>query len=252
MDQRYTGKSAIVTGAGSGIGRAVAERIAAEGGRVACVDLVADNVEATAAAIGGDAIALTCDVSDYAQVEAAVTAANDAFGQVDVLFNVAGIGGFDHSHEIDPARFEKIVAVNLTGSFNMCRAVLPQMVERGVGAIVNTASTAGVMGQPWSAAYSRVEGWGHPAHQSAGHRVRPAAVHQRGSTGRRRDAALRPVHPAGLGRLEPTEEDVARQRGAGASGEAGQCLRLPRLRGGELHDRLDRRRRRRHLLLIGC
>lgn len=158
MDQRYTGKSAIVTGSGSGIGKAVAERIAAEGGKVACVDLVAEAAEATAAGIGDDAIALTCDVSDYAQVAAAVAAADAAFGQVDVLFNVAGIGGFDHSHEVDPARFEKIVAVNLTGSFNVCRAVLPQMVERGKGAIVNTASTAGVMGQPWSAAYCASKG----------------------------------------------------------------------------------------------
>lgn len=158
MDQRYTGKSAIVTGAGSGIGRAVAERVAAEGGKVAVVDVVAANADAVAAAIGGDAIALTCDVSDFAQVEAAVAAATGAFGQIDVLFNVAGIGGFDHSHEVDPARFEKIVAVNLTGSFHMCRAVLPQMVERGTGAIVNTASTAGIMGQPWSAAYCASKG----------------------------------------------------------------------------------------------
>jgi meso-butanediol dehydrogenase/(S,S)-butanediol dehydrogenase/diacetyl reductase len=158
MDQRYLGRSAIVTGAGSGIGKAVAERIAAEGGRVACLDLVADSVEATAAAIGGGAIALACDVSDYAAVDAAVVAATAAFGQIDVLFNVAGIGGFDHTHEIDPARFEKIVAVNLTGTFNACRAVLPQMVERGTGAIVNTASTAGIMGQPWSAAYCASKG----------------------------------------------------------------------------------------------
>jgi len=158
MDQRYAGKSAIVTGGGSGIGRAVAERVAAEGGKVAVVDLVADNAAAVAAAIGGDAIALTCDVSDFAQVETTVAAATEAFGRVDVLFNVAGIGGFDHTHEIDPARFEKIVAVNLTGTFNMCRAVLPQMVERGAGVIVNTASTAGIMGQPWSAAYCASKG----------------------------------------------------------------------------------------------
>ena len=133
MDQRYVGKGVIVTGAGSGIGRAVAERVAAEGGKVAVVDVVAANAEGAAAAIGGGAIALACDVSDFAQVEAAVAAATTAFGQIDVLFNVAGIGGFDHSHEVDPARFEKIVAVNLTGTFNMCRAVLPQMVERLLG-----------------------------------------------------------------------------------------------------------------------
>ncbi len=158
MDQRYAGKGVIVTGAGSGIGRAVAERVAAEGGRVACLDLVADNAEATASAIGDAAVALSGDVSDWAQVQAAVGAATEAFGALDVLFNVAGIGAFDESHTVDPAKFEKILAVNLTGTFLMCRAVLPQMVERGRGAIVNTASTAGVMGQPWSAAYCASKG----------------------------------------------------------------------------------------------
>lgn len=158
MDQRYAGKTVIVTGAGSGIGRAVAERVAAEGGRVACLDLVADNVEATASSIGAAAAAVACDVTDFAAVEAAVASATDALGPVDVLFNVAGIGAFDESHTVDPARFERIVAVNLTGTFNVCRAVLPQLVERGSGAIVNTASTAGVMGQPWSAAYCASKG----------------------------------------------------------------------------------------------
>ncbi len=158
MDQRYAGKTVIVTGAGSGIGRAVAERVAAEGGRVACLDLVAANVEATAAGIGGAARAFACDVTDFAAVEAVVAAATDDLGPIDVLFNVAGIGAFDESHTVDPAKFERIVAVNLTGTFNVCRAVLPQLVERGKGAIVNTASTAGVMGQPWSAAYCASKG----------------------------------------------------------------------------------------------
>jgi len=125
---------------------------------VACLDLVPDSVEQTSVGIGNDAIAMPCDVSDWAQVEETVAAATVALGHVDVLFNVAGIGGFDESHVVDPARFERILAVNLTGSFLMCRAVLPQMVERGRGSIVNTASTAGVMGQPWSAAYCASKG----------------------------------------------------------------------------------------------
>jgi NAD(P)-dependent dehydrogenase (short-subunit alcohol dehydrogenase family) len=158
MEQRYAGKGVLVTGAGSGIGRAVAERVAAEGGRVACLDLVADNVATVAEGLGDAALALPCDVTDFASVEAAVATATEAFGHLDVLFNVAGIGAFDESHVVDPARFERIVAVNLTGTFNVCRAVLPQLVERGRGAIVNTASTAGVMGQPWSAAYCASKG----------------------------------------------------------------------------------------------
>ena len=84
--------------------------------------------------------------------------ATAAFGQIDVLCNVAGIGGFAESHLVDPGAFIRMVGVNLTGTFLMCRAVLPQMVERGEGVIVNTASTAGVMGQPWSAAYCSSKG----------------------------------------------------------------------------------------------
>ena len=159
MDQRQQGRGALVTGAGSGIGRAVAERLAAEGARVACVDVVADDVAATVATIGDAATAFTCDVSDWSAVESTVAAATEAVGgQLDVLCNVAGIGGFANSHEIDPAAFERMIAINLTGTFLMCRAVLPQMVERGHGVIVNTASTAAVMGQPWSAGYCASKG----------------------------------------------------------------------------------------------
>ena len=158
MEQRYVGKTVVVTGAGSGIGRGVAERMAAEGANVACLDLNLENAQATASAIGGNAIAIACDVSSWAQAEAAVNETTTKFGQVDVLCNVAGIGGFDKSDDVDPARFDKIVSVNLNGTFYMCRAVLPQMVARGHGVIINTASTAGLMGQPWSAAYCASKG----------------------------------------------------------------------------------------------
>jgi NAD(P)-dependent dehydrogenase (short-subunit alcohol dehydrogenase family) len=161
MDQRYAGRSALVTGAGSGIGKAVAERLAGEGARVACVDVVADNVEATVAGIGDAALALTCDVSDWSSVEATVAAATGSLGQIDVLCNVAGIGGFANSHDVDPQQFTRMIGVNLNGTFFMCRAVLPQMVERGHGVIVNTASTAGIMGQPWSAGYCASKGGVH-------------------------------------------------------------------------------------------
>jgi len=158
MEQRYVGKSAIVTGAGSGIGRGVAERLGAEGAKVACFDINLDNAQETAASIGANAIAMSCDVSNWSAVEAAVADVTKQFGQVDVLCNVAGIGGFANSHDIDPTIFERMISVNLTGTFFMCRAVLPQMVERGNGVIVNTASTAGIMGQPWSAAYCASKG----------------------------------------------------------------------------------------------
>ena len=161
MDQRYTGKNVVVTGAGSGIGRAVAQRLAAEGAKVACLDLIADNAAETAQGIiaaGGSAFSRLCDVSDYADVDAAVAGAIAEFGSIDMACNIAGIGWFAKSHEESPERFAKVIAVNLIGTFNVCRAVLPAMVERQSGAIINTASTAGLIGQPWSAGYCASKG----------------------------------------------------------------------------------------------
>ena len=158
MEQRYVGKGVIVTGAGSGIGRGVAERLGAEGGMVACLDVNLDNAQETANTIGNGALAIACDVSNWEQVETVVAEVTKAFGKVDVLCNVAGIGGFAHSHDVDPAKFDRMISINLNGTFYMCRAVLPQMVERGHGVIINTASTAGVMGQPWSSAYCASKG----------------------------------------------------------------------------------------------
>jgi meso-butanediol dehydrogenase/(S,S)-butanediol dehydrogenase/diacetyl reductase len=162
MEQRFVGTTAFVTGAGSGIGRAVAQRLAAEGAAVACVDLDGAAAEATTKGItdgGGIAHGFACDVSNYGDVTATAGAAVDALGRpIDVACNIAGIGWFAHSHEEDPDRFAKVIAVNLTGTFHVCRAVLPAMVERGKGVIVNTASNAGLHGIAWSAGYCASKG----------------------------------------------------------------------------------------------
>jgi NAD(P)-dependent dehydrogenase (short-subunit alcohol dehydrogenase family) len=160
LDSRFGGRTAIVTGAASGIGRATALRLAIDGAKVACVDL-ADAVDETVAAIadaGGDAVAVRADVTDVDAVAAAVTRAQDTFGPVKVLANVAGVLRFAHTHESDPADFDLQVAVNLKGPFLMCRAVIGSMLEHGGGAIVNVASSAGVFGQPYVAGYAASKG----------------------------------------------------------------------------------------------
>ncbi len=152
---RFAGKVAVVTGAGSGIGRAVAHRLAQEGAVVAALDVAADNLAATVAAIGaagGAATAFHCDVTSEPSVGEVVASLAEQLGAPTVVCNVAGIGGFFNTVDMPLDRWEKILAVNLTGPFLVCRATLPHLVEHG-GSIVNVASNTALMGQPYSAAY---------------------------------------------------------------------------------------------------
>jgi len=153
---RLAGKVALVTGAGSGIGRASAERFAAEGARVVVVDV--KGAEETAAAIataGGEALALATDVADEAAVAAMAEAALARFGRVDVLMNNAGVlDEYEPAAETSTETWNRVLGVNLNGQFFTSRALLPQMVARGDGAIVNVASTAGLNGGNGGAAYT--------------------------------------------------------------------------------------------------
>lgn len=153
---RLQGKVALVTGAGSGIGRASAERFAAEGARVAVVDLKgAEDVAEAIEAAGGEAIALRTDVADEEAVAAMAAAAIERFGRVDVLMNNAGIlDDYLPAADMPTAVWDRVLGVNLNAQFFTARALLPQMVERGAGAIVNVASTAGLNGGNGGAAYT--------------------------------------------------------------------------------------------------
>lgn len=158
---RFAGRVAWVTGAGSGLGQATARQIAAEGGAVACLDLVAAAAEATAASLvadGGRARGYRADVSDAGSVAAAAETATRDLGPPDVLVTCAGIGRFANAHEMPAEDWQRIIAVNLGGTFYSCQAALRRMVETGRGSIVLIASNAGVMGQAYSAAYCASKG----------------------------------------------------------------------------------------------
>lgn len=159
-ESRFSGKTCIVTGAASGLGRATSQVLAAEGGRVACLDISGEKAAESAASIvdeGGEARAWTVDVSDFGSVEEGIASIAASLGPPDVLVNCAGMGRFQHSHEVAMEDWERIIAVNLTGTFLMCRHTLPHMLEGG-GTIVNVASNAGLMGQSYSAAYCASKG----------------------------------------------------------------------------------------------
>lgn len=148
----------MVTGAASGIGRATVLRLASEGAAVIAVDVdEAGLTETRDLAVAGKVVTAVTDVSDEASTAAAVQLAIDSFGQLDVLANVAGILKFGHTHEFPLADWERLFAVNVTGTFLMSRAAIPHLLATQ-GNIVNVASTAGHAGNPWSAAYCATKG----------------------------------------------------------------------------------------------
>jgi 2-keto-3-deoxy-L-fuconate dehydrogenase len=148
---RFEGRRALVTGAGSGIGEAVARALHAEGAEVVLADAAGERVQALAGELGSPARAATLDVRDEEAVAAAV-------GDPDVLVNVAGVGSTTNAPDTPLEVWENVFAVNARGTFLCCKHAIPGMVQRGGGAIVNIASVAGLVGLPNRVAYCASKG----------------------------------------------------------------------------------------------
>ncbi|MBO9039524.1 SDR family NAD(P)-dependent oxidoreductase [Curtobacterium flaccumfaciens] len=150
---RFTGRTIIVTGAGSGIGRATATRIANEGGRVIATDVVAERLDALRTELEGFAVeTVVGDVAASETIDALIAAAGD---RVDGLANVAGImDAFLPPDEVDDATWERVFSVNVTGPMRLTRAVLPLMIAAGKGSVVNVASEAALKASAAGAAYT--------------------------------------------------------------------------------------------------
>lgn len=157
---RLTGKTAIITGAGSGLGAGIARRFIAEGARVVIADIRLDAARRVAEELGSAAVAVAVDVADAASVASLAEQADRVFGAVDVLVNNAGIGHVPQPlEELAEPDFERIFAVNARSVYLTARAFVPGMKSRRRGAILNIASTAGVSPRPRLTWYNASKGW---------------------------------------------------------------------------------------------
>ena len=155
---RVEGRACVVTGAGSGIGRAIAVRLAEEGGLVLCADIDDAAADETASSIGGTAAAVQTDVSDPRAVEAMVARCVELHGRVDVLVNNAGVNIPGVLHEVPDDVIDRTLAVNVKGPIYGCRAAIPHMLSQHGGSIVNISSVNGIVSEPYLSVYSASKG----------------------------------------------------------------------------------------------
>jgi meso-butanediol dehydrogenase/(S,S)-butanediol dehydrogenase/diacetyl reductase len=157
---RFEDRVVLITGAASGIGQAAAVRLAQEGGKIYCTDINETALDETVAAIkkaGGEATARKLDISSESDVNACVQECVKTYGKLDAVVNMAGILRFDNCHELELSNWQRVIDVNLTGTFLLCKAVLPELLKTK-GNIVNAASTASLSGLPWGTAYGASKG----------------------------------------------------------------------------------------------
>ena len=159
--KRFEGKTAVVTGGASGIGKATAERFLEEGAKVAIVDLSKDSCESASKELrnkGYDPVFVTGDVSKHADVKRIVSEAARGLGRIDVLFNNAGILVEGTVEQVSEEAWDRIMAINVKGVFLMCKEVVPLMLRQGAGVIVNNASCSGLVGDRNDIAYNTSKG----------------------------------------------------------------------------------------------
>ncbi len=235
-----SGRGAVVTGGARGIGYACAERLAASGAKVSLWDMDGAALAEAAKQLGG-AHTVTVDITSEASVAAAAKAASEALGKVDILVNNAGITGPNRkTWEFTPEEWRRVIDVDLTGAFLCSRALVPGMMARRYGRIVNMASVAGKEGNPNAAAYSSREGGPDRPHQIARQRARDRERHgQLRDPGRGRDRSFQ-ADDRRAHRLYALEDPDEPFRAAVGDRGASRVAVLGRMR-------LQHRRRVRHL-----
>jgi Dehydrogenases with different specificities (related to short-chain alcohol dehydrogenases) len=175
--KRLEGKVALVTGAGSGFGLGIAEKFAAEGAKVAIVDIKEEAAKAAAERIGASAIGLAADVSKAADVNAAVKKTIEAFGKLDIVVNNAGISHRNRPMlEVDEAEFDRVFAVNVKSIYLFAQAAVPAMRDQGGGVFINVGSTAGLRPRPGLTWYNGTKGAVHTITKSMAVELAPNQI----------------------------------------------------------------------------
>ncbi len=157
---RFEGKTAFISGAAAGIGRATAIRFASEGACVYLIDVALKGLEETAKLCeetGAEVAFALCDITREEEIKSNIQACVDRFGRLDTLCNIAGILLLDHFLKITPDQFRRVLEVNLVGTFMLCQAALPHLLK-SKGSIVNTSSTSALAGMPYGSAYGTSKG----------------------------------------------------------------------------------------------